>query len=170
MFSTGLSKTVSIFGRILLPNVRNLMATDYSTLDVSASLMDVIHAVMKDDVRAVIVTREGKPVGIITRRDMLCKCFFQKDYTEKTTAGDVMTHPLITIGPDENILKAYELMIQKGIGRLVVLEEGKIVGRIRLDDIKHLASKTPITVFYRVGYFLLGVLVTLVVVALALAL
>jgi signal-transduction protein with cAMP-binding, CBS, and nucleotidyltransferase domain len=81
-----------------------------------------------------------------------------------------MSHPLITIGSNENVLKAYELMMQKGIGRLVVLEDGKIVGRIRLEDIKHLASETPITVFYRVGYFLLGVLVTLVGVALALAL
>jgi len=146
------------------------MGTDFLTLDVGASLMDAIQAVMKDNVRAVIITREGKPVGIITRRDLLCKLFFHKDYTEKTTAGDIMSHPLITIGSNENVLKAYELMMHKGIGRLVVLEDGKIVGRIRLDDIRHLASETPITVFYRVGYFLLGVLVTLVVVALALAL
>jgi len=146
------------------------MLTDCSTLDVGASLMDAIHAVMKDGVHSVIITEEGKPVGIITRRDMLCKLFFQKDYTEKTTAGDIMTHPLITIGPNEDVLKAYELMMKKGIRRLVVLEDRKIVGRIRMEDIKHLASETPITVFYRFGYFLLGVLVTLVVVALALAL
>lgn len=132
--------------------------------------MDAIQTVMKDGIRSVIVTREGKPVGIITRRDMLCRCFFQKDYVEKTTAGDVMTQPLITIGPNENVLKAYELMMRKGIRRLVVLEDGKIVGRITLEDIKHLASETPITVFYRIGYFLLGVLVTLIVVALTLTL
>jgi signal-transduction protein with cAMP-binding, CBS, and nucleotidyltransferase domain len=146
------------------------MLTDYSTLDVGAPLMDAIQTVMKDGIRSVIVTREGKPVGIITRRDMLCRCFFQKDYVEKTTAGDVMTQPLITIGPNENVLKAYELMMRKGIRRLVVLEDGKIVGRITLEDIKHLASETPITVFYRIGYFLLGVLVTLIVVALTLTL
>jgi len=146
------------------------MVTDFSTLDVDTPLIDVIQAAMKDGVHSVIITREGKPAGIITRRDLLRQLFFQKVYDAKTTAGDIMTHPLITIGPNENVLKAYELMMQKGIGRLVVLEEGKIAGRIRLDDIKHLASPTPITAFYRISYFLLGVLVVLTVVTLALAL
>ena len=146
------------------------MVKDYSTLDVSASLMDAIQAVMEDGVTSVIITKDREPVGIITRRGLLCQLFFQKTYTEKTTVGDIMAHPLVTIGPDENVLKAYELMVQKEIRALVVLEKGKLVGRVKLEDIKHLASETPTTVFYRVGYFLLGVLVTLVVVALALAL
>ncbi len=170
MIPTILNKATTILGRVFLPKVRNLMISDCSTLDVGAPLMDVIQVVMKEGVPSVIITEEGKPIGIITRRDLLGQCFFQKDYTEKTTAGDIMTHPLITIGSNESVLKAYELMVQKGVRGLVVLEGEKIVGGIRLDDIKHLASETPITVFYRIGYFFIGVLVTLVVVALALAL
>jgi len=167
---TTLNKTIVMFSRIFLPKVRDVMVRDITTLDVSAPLMDAVQAVMKDGVHSVIVTKEDKPVGIVTRRDLLCKLFFQKVYAEKTAAGDIMTHPLITIGPNENVLKAYELMMQKGIRGLIVLEEGTIVGRIRLEDIKHLASGTPMAVFYRVGYFLLGVLVTLAVAVLALAL
>jgi signal-transduction protein with cAMP-binding, CBS, and nucleotidyltransferase domain len=60
-------------------------------------------------------------------------------------------------------------MMQKNIRRLIVLEKGEMIGAIRLDDIKHLASENPITAFYRIGYFLLGVLATIVIIILVLA-
>lgn len=165
-----ISRTAIIFGRMFLPKVKNLMTRDFTTIDGSASLQDAFQVVMEDGVHSVIITREGKPAGILTRRDLLGQCLFQRDYTEKTTVENFMSHPLITIDSNENALKAYELMMQKKIGRLVVLEDGKIVGTIRLDHIRHLAEKAPVTVFYRVGYFLLGTLATTVVFMIALAL
>jgi signal-transduction protein with cAMP-binding, CBS, and nucleotidyltransferase domain len=125
---------------------------------------------MKDDMPSVIITKEGNPVGIITRNDMLSKLFFQKVNIEETTAGNIMASPLITICFNQNVLEAYELMRQKGIKGLIVLKDDKILGRIRLGDIENLAFVSPITVFYRVGCFLIGVLVTLAVIGMTLML
>lgn len=166
----GLNRTASILSRMFLPKVKNLMVTGFTILDVSAPLIDAFQAVARNDVHSVIMTREGKPAGILTRRDLLIKCFFEQGYFEKTTVGDVMSQPLITIGPNESILKAYDLMMRKGIGRLVVVEDDKVLGRIRLEDIKHLSSELYVTPFYRVAYFLFGVLATAIVFAIALAL
>lgn len=165
-----LSRISRVFFKMLLPKVKGVIISDLTTLDVSVSLMDAMQAVMKDDVHSIVFTRDGKPAGILTRRDLMTKCFFEQGYFQKTTAGDVMSQPLITIGPNANILDAYELMMQKGIGRLVVIEDGKVIGRVRLDEIKHLASETEATAFYRAGYFILGVLVTIGVIAIIIAL
>ncbi len=164
-----LSKISKAFFKMLLPKVENVMISNLSTLDAGVSLMDAMQEVMKDDVSSIVFTREGKPVGILTRRDLMTKCFFEQSYFQKVTAGDVMSQPLVTISPKANVLDAYELMMQKGIRRLVVTEDGKVLGRVRLDDIRHLASETEATVFYRAGYFILGALVTIGIIAIIIA-
>jgi len=165
-----LSTISKAFFKMLLPKVKDVITSDLTTLDARVSLMDAVQAMMKDNVSSMVFTRDGKPAGILTRRDLMTKCFFEQSYFQRTTAGDVMSKPLITIGPNANILEAYELMMQKGIRRLVVIEDGKVIGRVRLDDIKHLASETEATAFYRAGYFILGVLVTIGVIAIIIAL
>ncbi|MDQ1281088.1 MAG: hypothetical protein QG670_2352, partial [Thermoproteota archaeon] len=97
------------------------------------------------------------------------KCFYDGFDSENTNIAELMSKPLITIDSNENVLKAYELMMQKNIRRLIVIEKGAMIGAIRLDDIKHLASANPITALYRIGYFLLGILVTIVLIILILA-
>ena len=52
---------------------------------------------------------------------------------------------------------------------LAVLENGKLVGRIRLYDIQHLTSPTPVTAFYMMAYFLLGILATVAAVLIIVA-
>ena len=166
----GINRIVNIFGRVFLPRVRDLMTKDFTIFDVKAPLIDAFQAVMKNDIRSVVITREGKPVGILTRRDLLTKCFFDQSYFSKTAVGDVMSQPLITIGQNENVLKAVDLMTQMGIRRLVVVEGDTIVGRILLEEIRQLTSESSVTVFYRMAYFLFGVLATMVVFAISLAL
>jgi len=154
---------------MFLPKVRDVMVKDFTILDISAPLRDAFQVVVKDDVNSVIITREGRPAGILTRRDLI-RCFLQRVDCEQMTVGDFMSYPLITIDSDENVLKAYEVMMRNDIRRLAVLERGEIVGGITLGDIRHLASQTPGTVFVRVGYFLMGVLVTAAVVVIILTL
>ncbi len=160
-----LSRISKGFFKMLLPKVKDVLISNVITFDSDVPLMDALLEMMKDNVWSVVFMHEGKPTGILTRRDLMNKCFYDKSYFEKVTAGDVMTKPLVTIGPNENILDAYDLMMQKDIRRLIVIEDGKVIGEIRLGDIRHLASQTEATIFYRVGYFLLGVLVTIGVVA-----
>ena len=161
---------MGILGKLFLPKVKDLLIKNFITLDISAPLIDAFESVMKNDIRSVIITREGEPIGILTRRDLLGQCLFQRDYTEKITVEHIMSHPLVTIDANENVLKAYELMKQNGIGRLVVLEQGKLVGIIRLDYILHFASEESGTILYRAGYFLLGVLLTIAFVIIIIAL
>ncbi len=51
------------------------------------------------------------------------------------TAGELMTSPVITIGPDELIPNAAALMTRERINRLPVVEDGKLVGIITRADL-----------------------------------
>ncbi|MCJ7633045.1 CBS domain-containing protein [Candidatus Bathyarchaeota archaeon] len=160
----GINRTVSFLGRAFIPKVKDLIVKEFVTLDRDKSLGQAFDLMMKDGIHFVIIVSGGNPVGILTRRDLISRyCFKERTDAEKIAVGEVMSHPLITVSPQESVLTAYELMEQKGIRRLTVLEDGKLVGDIRLEDIRHLASDTPITAFYRIGYFLMGMLVTSII-------
>ena len=152
-----------------MPKVKDLMSKNFTTLDFDSSLKDAFVALSQDNIRSAVIMENGKPVGILTRRDLINFCFLQKLDTELTKVGSVMSKPLITIDSNENIFKAYQKMTQYNIGKLIILDQGKPVGRIRIDEIRHLAMPTPGTSIYRVGYFFLGVIITIAVTLMILA-
>jgi len=163
-------RMISFIGQYFMPKVQDLMTKSISPLDINTSLIDAIQILTEDNIRSIVIMDGAKPVGVLTRRDVLRLCFLKKIDTEKTTLKEVMSHPVITIDSDENIFKAYKKMEQNNIGKLIILEQGKPVGRIRLDEIRHLAMQTEGTSIYRAGYFLLGVIITIALTLILLAL
>ena len=91
------------------------------------------------NVGCVIVTEESKPIGIITERDFVTKVAAEGRplFTE---ISEVMSSPLITIDPEETIWEASEIMKEKLIHKLPVIENERIVGVITTSDIVRISS------------------------------
>lgn len=89
-----------------------------------------------------VVDRDGKPVGVVSKTDLL------GDRDGDGTVGDIMTPMSFTLQEDKSIAKASALMAYEGIHRLpVVDEDGRVVGLLSSLDILHwLACKTGNTV------------------------
>lgn len=85
-------------------------------------------------VGSVVVVEEGKIVGILTERNILMAVAEGKD-TETTTAKEIMSKDVVTIGPDNDIRDAIDIMVKKKIKKLPVIHEGKLVGIITASDI-----------------------------------
>jgi CBS domain-containing protein len=76
----------------------------------------------------VIVVKDEKPVGIITEKDVLNRLIGTRRDPMKTAVEDIMSSPLVTIGSEKSLLEALNIMKSSEIRRLVVVEEGRIVG------------------------------------------
>jgi len=96
---------------------------------------------------SVVITRKGKPIGIVTDRDIALKIFASKRNPSEVKAEEIMSSPLITIEPDVLLEKACELMADRGIRRLPVMEDDKLVGIISLRNILT-RSPTCVRKFY----------------------
>ena len=90
---------------------------------------------IRDRIGSVIVMGEKNPKGIITSEDIVFK-HVAEGRGEK--ASDIMTEKLITIGPDMTLERASELMAEKHIKKLPVLQLGKIIGIITASDISRI--------------------------------
>ena len=89
-----------------------------------------------------LVTKAGWPRGIITERDFVRRVIARRRSLD-TKVSDVMSKPLITIGPNASINTAARKMVQNRIRRLPLTEKHKLVGIIVASDLaRHLSKKT----------------------------
>jgi CBS domain-containing protein len=112
---------------------------DYETEVVSVapdtSCVEVADEMDVHTIGCVVVVEEGAPVGIITDRDLLCRVVAESRDPEKTSAADVMTKDPVTASRDDDVQRLLEIMRERAIRRVPVVEEGKLVGLITLDDL-----------------------------------
>ena len=103
----------------------------------SITLTEVLKKMLDSGAWSVLVERQHLPVGVVTERDVIRRAIMKGFDLNKTHVSEIMSSPLITIGPEVSIGEAMELMTAKDIRRLFVLEDGKIIGRITQTELFH---------------------------------
>jgi CBS domain-containing protein len=76
-----------------------------------------------------------KPTGIITERDVVRMVGSLDQSLLKLPLGDLMSKPLVTITPKNSLKDALQIMQQKNIRRLVIVENERAIGIITTKDL-----------------------------------
>jgi Zn-dependent protease len=112
--------------------VKDLMSTRVVTVDMDITLKEFAEILFEKRHMGYPVVSEGKLVGIITFSDL---SRVPKEEWSIKRVGDVMTKRLLTIGPEEEAFEAFMRMARAGVGRLLVVEQDKLVGIISKTDL-----------------------------------
>ena len=89
----------------------------------------------------IIVDNNDFPIGIFSERDYARKIILKGKSSKDTLLDEVMTKELITVTKDYKIEQCMEIMIEKKIRHLPVLENKKIVGIISIGDVLKIMIK-----------------------------
>ncbi len=115
--------------------VKDYMEKEFPTLEIEASVVDAAKLLVAKNKGYVIVLEKGKPYGIVTELDLVTKILAAEKDPKRVELKQIASKPLITIDPDEDLLKASELMQAKGIKRVPVVKQGVIYGVITATNI-----------------------------------
>jgi len=99
---------------------------------------------------ALVVVKKDKPVGILTDSDLIRKVVAKNLKPSEVKVKDIMSKPLVTINPNENIIEASRKMKRSNIKRLPVVEGGKVVGLLSLTDIARTSPEMLDLLEYRI--------------------
>ena len=77
----------------------------------------------------------GRVVGIVTDRDLAVRVLGLGLDARTTPLAAVMTTPVTTLSPADSQSKAIQLMQQRNIRRIPLVEAGRLVGIVTLDDL-----------------------------------
>jgi CBS domain-containing protein len=100
--------------------------------------------IMRDrGIGSLFVTNGKEIVGILTDTDMVRRVVAAGADTQKTTAEQIMSAPILTIEGDKTVLDANDLMAKTHIRHLGVTQDGKLAGMISVRDIVVFLTNIP---------------------------
>jgi len=111
------------------------------SVEASTTIYQISKMMEQGGMGSILVKKDGVPAGIITDRDFAIKIAAHQ-ISMDTPVEKIASYPLQTVNSDNSILDAANLMSDKKIRKLVVTEDGKVVGIITSTDlVNQLASQ-----------------------------
>jgi len=115
--------------------VRDIMVRNVKTVRTDDTALDAVVKMNKFHIGSVIVTSSGRPVGIITERNILQRIVEPRLDADTVRAKDIMSAPLVTVDLHTAVEEAAAIMARRRIKKLPVVDGGKVVGVVSTSDI-----------------------------------
>lgn len=126
----------------VMPTVKDIMTKNVVTIDADKTVAEAAVLMSQNDIGDLVIMEGNTPVGIVTERDFVRRVLAEGK-SVNTKISEVMTSPLKVIDPEAPIKEAARRMVNKGIRRLPVIKDNKLVGILTAADFaRHLGKKT----------------------------
>jgi CBS domain-containing protein len=93
------------------------------------------HAMKEHGIGTVLVLENGQLSGLLTDRDITVRVLAENRDPDATRVGDICSTELVTLGPDDDVAQAVQLIRERAIRRIPVLENGTPVGVVSIGDL-----------------------------------
>ncbi|HMJ67726.1 MAG TPA: CBS domain-containing protein [Cyclobacteriaceae bacterium] len=118
--------------------VRNILegkGNNIFSVEPTTIVYAAIETMAQKNIGGLLICENGKLVGIFTERDYARKLILKGKSSKDTTIGDLMTKNPFTVSLDSSIEECMELMSNRRIRHLPVVENGELVGVISIGDV-----------------------------------
>ena len=99
------------------------------------TVYDALKVMGEKNIGALLVIENQQLVGIISERDYARKIILKGKSSQDTLVKEIMTKEVISVLPDDKIDKCMELMSEKHIRHLPVMQDGIVTGIISITDV-----------------------------------
>jgi CBS domain-containing protein len=128
--------------------VNDFMRKRLITIGESASVQEAANRMKDKNISSLVVVDEiGRPLGLITERDLVRKVCIQDVSTSKLIIKEIMSSPLITIDSNSSASEAVDMMLRNNVRHLLVVDSKSSEG---LD--KPIGIVTPLDFTKSEGY------------------
>lgn len=108
---------------------------DVLSIAPDASVLDAIRMMAEKSIGALVVIEGNKLAGIVTERDYARKVILQGRGSDTTKVSEIMTAKVFTTTAEETVKKCMNLMTDRKIRHLPVLDGGNVIGIISIGDL-----------------------------------
>lgn len=99
------------------------------------SVLEAIKVLATEDIGAAIVMTGARLAGIFSERDYTRKVILKGRSSDSTRVEEIMTANVVVVSPRTKTRECMQLMTEKNIRHLPVVEEGRVIGMVSIRDI-----------------------------------
>ena len=115
--------------------VRDMMSRDVVVVDPDRTILEAAKRMATKRIGGLIVVEYGRPIGLVTDRDILWRVTAKGKNPGKVTVREVMTSPVFTVSPLTTLRAAARVMLEKKTRWLVVTRLENVQGIITASDL-----------------------------------
>ena len=115
-------------------NIRDVMTSNPRTVSPSDTIQNAARIMRDEDTGAVPVVDNGRPVGIVTDRDIVVRAIADGSQLNRPVR-EIVTSAVVTATPEMSTREAAQLMSEHQIRRLPVVEGERLVGIVSIGDL-----------------------------------
>jgi CBS domain-containing protein len=115
--------------------IRDVMTSDPVTVDPHASATDAARAMRDADAGAMLVVEEGHLRGLLTDRDIVVRAIADGRDPKEVEVAELCSADVEALSPDDDVEKAVQLMRERHVRRIPVVEGEKPVGIVSIGDL-----------------------------------
>jgi CBS domain-containing protein len=98
-------------------------------------VLEAIQLMADHHIGAVLVMRGTELAGILSERDYARKVILKGRSSAETAAWEIMSSPVVTVGPHDTVNTCMRLMTERRIRHLPVVEDGQVSGVLSIGDL-----------------------------------
>jgi CBS domain-containing protein len=114
--------------------VRAVMSAPVIQVAPDATVAQALRTMIDRDIGSVVVGEGESAVGVFTERDLTRRILDDSSLLDREV-HEVMSSPVTTVGPDDEVVLVFRLMNEKGIRRLPVVQDDRLVGIVTERDL-----------------------------------
>ncbi len=120
---------------ILVSHLLDRKGKDVWSVDADQPVLEAIRVMADRRVGALPVLSGGQLVGLVSERDYARKVALLGRASAQTFIRQIMSAPVVTVQPSDNVQHCMEIMTEKRIRHLPVVEDGVMVGMVSIGDL-----------------------------------
>ena len=121
--------------------IKNKAVQSIFTISPNATVLEAIKIMADKGVGALVVAEDEKVVGIFSERDYTRKIALMERSSNNTLVSDIMTSKVISVSLNNTVEECLNLMTDRHLRHLPVLENEKLVGFISIGDLVKAAKE-----------------------------
>jgi CBS domain-containing protein len=115
--------------------VKELMSTNVFSIGSEATVKEAASKMAQQEIGSLVVIEQSRPIGIVTERDLLSRVLALGRKGDVVQVKMIMSRPLICGAPDMDVSEAARFMIRRGIKKLPITQDGRMIGILTLTDV-----------------------------------
>lgn len=122
-------------------SVTDIMSRNVKSVQRGTPLLDAVKEMHLHNIGALVITEQGRPVGIISERDLLKRVVATGLDPRGATVDQAMTGKLISIPPDETFASLCEKMHVGNFRHLPVIDGERLIGMVSVRDVLSVVAR-----------------------------